>query len=786
MFTRIFYRSLISVALFSITALAVAAQTGSLSGTVTSEVNGELIPGVTLEIPKYNRTTSTDTEGRYEFADLPNGTYTIITHIEGFADKAAQVTIGNGPTRLDFVLSLKSINAEVTVTATGEEQSVYETFSSVNSVGTTRIAEKASTSVGEVLENEAGVSVRSFGGGGTGRPSIRGFEGDRVLVLQNGIRNGSVGAASGDHGEPVAALNLERLEVIKGPATLLYGSNAIGGVVNAVTDDENQPHEGIRGYFTGYGGTVNRQAGLAGGIEYGFGRSIFDLDLNASRDGDFRTPLGRIPNSGSRVHGGSGSYGYYADKGFVRGTVTLDRRRYGIPYAPLFESGELLSIINGGAECGGEEHLAGKEEDCEFDIDELKRIFADRLPPVPEEEIDIKMRRNNYRVVAGFRDLSSPIASGTFTIDFTDYRHQEIETEDGVDEVATTFDNDVFSYRAVFGQSRFGNLSGQFGFEGYRRSYLTEGAESLIEGRVRQNNFSVFGLQELSFEGVALQFGGRVETNRYDPSNPDLLDLDFTGVSGAVGVRFDVWKNGSFIVNASSSYRPPALEELYNFGPHIGTVTFEVGSQALTRERSNGLEFSFRQNSQRVRFNGSVFYNDIDDFIYLQPLDEDGDGQIDVEDGLPVAFYTQNDSRFVGADVSLEVDINRYFGAFFVGDVVSARLRDPDISLPRITPARARVGADLRYKGLSVRPEMLFVSQRGADDVFPLETSTDGYALFNVNGSYAFAVDRTAHIFTFGGLNLGDKLYRNHVNFLKDLVPERGRGFKASYTIRFF
>ncbi len=754
------------------------AQTGSLSGTVTTKSSAELVPGVTVEIKNLKRITETDGDGKYLFANIPDGTYIVTTHSDGFADKAQTVTVKGGAAILNFVLSLKSINAEVTITASGQEQSVYEVFSSVNSVGSTRIAEKASTSVGEVLEDEAGVSVRSFGGGATGRPSIRGFEGDRVLVLQDGIRNGSIGSGSGDHGEPIAAMNLERLEVIKGPATLLYGSNAIGGVINAVTDDEDQPHPGYSGYFTTFGGTVSQQAGIAGGIEYGVKNNLFEINFNAGRDSDFHTPLGKIPNSGSNTRGGSGSYGYFGEKAFFRSTLTIDRRRYGIPYAPLFESRELLSIINGGIDCSGD------PSPCQFRIDEMKRLFANELPPVPDAQIDIKMRRNNYRVISGFRDLKSPVASGTFTVDFTDYRHQELEGEGGTDTVATTFDNDVFSYRGVFGQAKTKKLSGQFGFEGYRKSYLTEGAEQLVDGRVRQHNFSAFILEEYSFEKFAVQFGARIENNRYRPTSANLTERSFTGLSTSLGLRYEAWNGGSFVANISSSFRPPSLEELYNFGPHVGTVTFERGNENLDRERSNGFEFSFRQNSAKVRFNGSIYYNALSNFVYLSPEDIDGNNFVDVEDGLPIGNYVQEDARFYGADASLDVDLNKYLAVYFVGDIVNAKLKDLDISIPRITPARARVGLDISVKNFNFRPEFLAVGKRGAGDIFSLETPTAGYGLFNFNVSYALTYKRTAHILTFGGQNVGDKLYRNHTNFLKDIVPESGRGFKASYTVR--
>ena len=571
---------------------------------------------------------------------------------------------------------------------------------------------------------------------------------------------------------------------------MLYGSSAIGGVVNAVTGDENIAHPGIRGYFSALGGTVNRQGGTSGGIEYGYKEFLFTAAGNFLNEQDFKTPLGEIPNSAARSYGGASSFGYFGDKGYVKGSFNLDRRRYGIPYAPLFESGELLSIANGGIKCAGKKEETpngANPPECQFNIFAIRDAFADELPPNSDEQIDIRMRRNNYRLSGGFRNLKSAIPQADFYIDFTDYRHEEIETVGGVDETATNFFNDTFTYRGVFQQAGYKNLTGRFGFEGFRRSYLTEGAEQLVDGRVRQNNFSVFALEEFAFNRVALQFGGRVETNLYRPTNPVYQERDFSGFSGAVGARFRLWQGASFVANFNSSYRAPALEELYNFGAHIGTVTFEIGDQNLGRERSNGIEFSLRQNLRRVRINGSFFYYGIKNFIYLAPQDADADGNIDVEDNLPVGAYLQNDSRFVGADVTVDVDINKYLGAFFIGDVVSARLRDAvNTPLPRITPARARFGVDFRYKGLSVRPEAVFVSRKSPEDVFALETPTAGYGLFNINASYTFSTEHYAHIFTLSGQNLNDELYRNHVSFIKDLLPEARRGIRASYTFRFF
>lgn len=749
---------------------AVFGQTAaSIKGTVTSQVNGAALHGVSVQIIQLRQSAETDDQGKYEFSGIAPGRYTLVTHIEGFSDQTTSVVLVGGATAtVDFNVSLTSLREEVTVTATGSEESVFESFQSVNSVGGTRIREQASTSIGEVLERESGVGKRGFGPGSS-RPVIRGFDGDRVLVLQDGARNGSLSSQSADHGEPVDTMNLERLEVIKGPATLLYGSNAIGGVVNAVTTDEEEPHSGARGYFTGLGATNNRQGGVSGGVEYGFNKFLLNVHGNTLREGDFRTPLGTIPNSSSRAYGGGTSLGYYGSKGFLNGSFNVDRRRYGVPYAPLFEEGSLLNA------------------DGEYDIYAIQNQFRNELPENPDEAIDLRMKRNNYRLRGGFHDLKGAIERGNFYIDYTNYRHEEIETADGVDEVATNFFNDTFSYRAMFQQKNYGKLSGRFGFEGFRRSYMTEGAESLIDGEVKQNNFAAFALQELSFDRVALQFGARVENNRYKPANTTLYDeRSFTGFSGAVGARFRLWEGASFVTNFNSSYRTPALEELYNEGPHIGTVTFEIGDQDLRRERSNGIEFSLRQRLNRVRFNGSIFYYNIDNFIFLAPQDVDGDGDVDVEDNLPVGAYSQGKARFVGADVSMNADITKWLGTFIIADTVKAELRDGGRPLPRITPLRVRVGADIRYKGLSVRPEGVFVKGKDAGNIFSLETPTAGYNLFNLNASYSITSEHFAHVFSVGTSNLGNTLYRNHLSFIKDLAPEPGRGARFSYTLRFF
>ncbi|HEX5708308.1 MAG TPA: TonB-dependent receptor [Pyrinomonadaceae bacterium] len=721
-------------------------QAGTLRGRITYAATGEPIHNVGVQIVQLRLSEVTGDDGSYEFTSVPPGTYTVVTHLEGIPDAARTVTVApGGEATADFALQLTDLREQVTVTASGIEESTAESFRSVNSVTSITLAEESHPSIGEVLEKEPGVAKRSFGPG-SARPVIRGFDGDRVLVLKDGIRTGSLGSQSGDHGEPIDVLQLERLEVVKGPATLLYGSNALGGVVNAITRDEQSPHEGWRGYFTGLAGTTNSQAAASAGVEYWYKNWGFWASGSGQRTGDYETPLGRVPNSKTRMATAEGGFGHFGARGFFSASYNHDERRYGVPFAGEFEPGE--------------ENEAARADEAEL--------------------IDLDMRRRNIRLSGGLRDLKSFVSAVRASLDFTDYRHRELEG----DIVGTTFDNDVFSYRAQFDQRKYKALAGRFGFEGFTRTYETVGAEALVRGPIEQKMFSVFGLEEFDFERVKFQLGGRVETNRFSPTDPQLAPRDFTGFSGAAGVLLRIYQGGALIANYTHSYRAPALEELYNFGPHVGNLTFEIGNPALTRERADGFDFSFRHSTPRARVDANVYYYNIRDFVFLAPVDEDGDGIVDIEDGLTVARYLQGDSRYTGADVGASFDVNEHVGVNLGMDVVSARLKDGDVPLPRIPPVRARVGLDLHHGGLSVRPEAVFVREQNA--LFPTETRTAGYTVFNVVGSYTIARPHFAHIISVNAFNLGDKLYRNHLSFIKELAPEMGRGVRLTYTVRFF
>jgi iron complex outermembrane receptor protein len=244
------------------------------------------------------------------------------------------------------------------------------------------------------------------------------------------------------------------------------------------------------------------------------------------------------------------------------------------------------------------------------------------------------------------------------------------------------------------------------------------------------------------------------------------------------------WKGGAFVANYSHSDRAPSLEELYNNGPHPGNLAFEIGNPNLKREIGNGLDFGVRHSSNRLRLEANGFYYRINNFIFLAPVDADDNGEVDTEDDLIVAEYRQGTSRYSGLEARLDAQLHSAIWLNLGLDYVNAELIETNTPLPRIPPLRGRVELEIRYKGLLLNPEVVMVQDQNR--LFPTESRTAGYTVFGISGSYLIAQQHAAHIISFNAFNLGDRLYRNHLSFIKGFAPEMGRGLRVTYTFRFF
>ena len=798
--------ALLLVALLVALAPVRAQPGGVISGTVSMKQTGGPMHGVSVVLLELGRTTLSEENGSYSFERVPPGTYHVVAHLDSLFTEAAQVVAleAGGAATADFSLSIAGERYEITVTASETHQDSFESFSSVDSYSSYDLSLMRDVSLGEALAQNVGTGVakRSFGPGAA-RPIIRGFDGDRVLVMEDGIRTGTLASQSGDHGEVINIGQLERLEIVKGPATLLYSGNAVGGTLNAISrhhEHHRHAHQGLRGYLSGAGGTANSFGAGSGGFEYGAKNWMLWGSAAASRSGDFQTPAGPVVNSRTRLRNGAGGIGWFGDKTYFSVTAKVDEGNYGVPFAAEFHG-------HGDEEAHDEEpedEKGEKHEDQEVE-------HEDEDEQAREEEVDritLDSSRTSYRLNWGLRNLEGAVEAVSLKLNLVRWRHAEVEHfEDGEQAIGSQFRNDQFVCRAVAEQGKKGAWGGRFGVWGIDRAYDVAGEEALSPP-VDQKGLAFFALEELALERVKFQFGARVETQRFSPAYaervreghaqddheeegesredeehdehgeiPDAVQRVFTGLSAAAGMHADLWRGGAFVANITRSYRAPALEELYNFGPHAGNLAFEIGDPSLLAESGNGVDFSLRHRQGRVRGEANFFFYDFSSFIF--PF-----AQGQVEDGFQVVEFTQLDARYVGAEALLDIQMHPSLSLNLGLDVVEARSTATNTPLPRIPPLRAKLGMDLSAGGFRVRPELILASAQ--NDTFTGETRTDGYAVVNLKASYTYAQTHVAHQFSVNVFNVGDRLYRNHSSFIKDLAPEMGRGVRFTYALRFF
>ena len=748
------------------TATVLAQETGAVRGTVTLEENGGPVHGAVILVVGSGAFALTDEQGMFEIDNIPASSYEVLAQREHLTAGRQMVTVDPGEAAtVDFVLGLSPVHEDVTVTASvGGTETTFEAFNAVTTLDSFDITRESAGSLGDALRNEPGIASRSFGPGSS-RPIIRGFDGDRVLILEDGLRTGDLSSQSGDHGVTIDPNGAERIEIVRGPATLLYGSNAVGGLVNVITPHESYREslfDGARAQFGTNVGSANAEAGTTASLQYSQNDVLVWGGGSMRRTDDYNTPQGAVENSASELTNARAGLGWFGDRFFASSGFTLEDGRYGVPFADEFHQAHGVHAGAGPA----------------------------------ETEIDIASRRRVGRFDMGLRNLANTVIEGVrVALNVIDWRHDELEVEDGIENIGTRFTNRTYIVRADADQRQTDRLSGRFGAWAQLRDFQAVGVEALAP-RTDQTSFAAFAYEEVDFRRTRLQFGGRVEQNDYRTAGrmvpdapaddhghshglevPDARDRQFLGASASVGLHTDVGADSAFVANLTHSHRAPALEELYNFGPHVGNLAFEVGNPTLDAETTLGLDVSFRHQTGRVRSNLNAYVYSIDNFIF-------GDRTGEVEDNLPVWYFIQGDSRFVGVDAKSSVRLGGNAWATLGIGYVDATLTTTGEPLPRIPPLRGTVSLDVPYGGFTFSPQLEFAGRQA--NVFRDETETNGYSVVNLRASYVWPRQHAAHILSFTGYNLTNELYRNHTSFIKDLAPEMGRGVRVNYSVRFF
>jgi iron complex outermembrane receptor protein len=708
---------------FCLLPLAAVAQTGTtLSGTISQAENGQPLSGAVVVIDELRREARTGDDGRYRFENVPPGQYHVGVRAKGHSARRTEVSVGTTPATLDISIDFDLLFAEVlSVSPTARPQ--FESYQPTTVLDGRELTKNLEATIGATLSEAPGVAMREFGAA-PARPVIRGLDGDRISVLEDGQRMGDLSSQSGDHSVPANPAAARKIEVVRGPATLLHGANAIGGLVNVITD--TIPSERVQGAFgnlTFNFGTNGGAAGGAGDMHVGNGQYALHVGGAGNRSGNYDTPDGEVDNSQSRTAMGQIGLSRTGEKHYVGVSYGYDDSNYGIP------------IVEG----------------------------PFRLTP----------RRHSISGRGGGQNLGGWLESYRATLGIRNYEHDEFEG----DAIGTTFHNDTIEGEALLSHDRFGRLVGSFGAWFMTRDFKAVGEEALTPA-VAQKAVAVFVYEEVESAHVTLQYGGRFDHSRFDPDQ-DRRKRTFNEWSASFGVLFKpqaAQDNIVIALNLARASRYPSLEELYYFGPHPGNLSYEIGNDELDAEHGFGLDLSLRGRATRFAGEFTFFRNDIANYIFRQPTGA-------VQDSFPVVRNIEVDSVITGIEAHGTVKLTNEIAAEVTYDMMRGDLKDDGGPLPRIPPQRVLAGLTYQKDAFQFGGGAQIVSDQNR--VFGEELPTEGYVTAKFFGSYSFAAADVMHTITARLDNAGDTLYRNHLNYLKELLPEIGHSFKVVYTIGF-
>lgn len=602
--------------------------------------------------------------------------------------------------------------------------------------------------LGETLKNMPGIA-QTFFGAGASRPVIRGLAGDRMRVLINGLDTIDASTTSPDHAVAGDVATVSRIEVVRGPASLVYGANAIAGVVNMIDDrvPRRYPDEGVQGHLRFVYGSDDDLISPSGAVTLaladhlvahaqGFYRHTNDYHVPGflrSRRLRLAQPLppgeeprGRAVNSDQRNWSAGGGLSWVGDDGFLGVAFTDNENNYGIPVA-----------------------LEGGEPGVRIDSSQQRiDILGRRRDPLPGiERIDLKFAYGDYT---------------------------QVELEDGV--VGTRFTNQGYEGRLDFVHAPIGDIQGSFGFQIRQRDFSALGEEAFVPPtKTRQWGLYVFERRTFT-NGLTIEGGLRLD--RQESRAPALGILrHFTGVSLNGGASLALANDWTIALSGFRVERAPTPEELFSNGPHLATFTFERGNVTLGEETARGGELSFKRLSGRITGSVNAFF-----YRYRNFIAERLTGAR--EDDLPVVQFSATPARLVGAEIEIATDLwqgeGRALHAQISGDIMRARDLALAAPLPRIPPMKARL--TLEYLGRLIDAGIAVTVANHQRRLAPQETPTSGYVDLGVHWrAHPFADQRLSLLVE--ARNLLDSEIRYHTSFLKELLPAPGRRFRI--TLRY-
>jgi len=635
--------------------------------------------------------------------------------------------------------------------------------------------------IGDLLAKLPGVSSTSFAPG-SARPVLRGQQGERVRVLIDGVGTADVSNTSVDHATTIEPLTVERIEVLRGPAVLLYGSQAIGGAVNVIDKriPTRMPEEPFHfDAFVGVDSASNLRTGAAsldlgvgadlvlhvdgswrktgnadiGGFQLSPGLRTELLEKAAEKETDgepdeaaeLREAAGRrgfIPNSAVE------SWTIHAGLGLILGQSTFGAAigwydsTYGVPTRP--------GAGHHHGEDGGDETEGEGEERVTIGLEQFRADFKGDI----------------YLGAGAFEQLK-------LRVGYSDYTHTEFEGG----EAGTTFDSKSIEARAELVQNTNGALRGSSGIQYQHRDFLAIGDEAYIAPNLT-DQFAVFTLQEYGTGPVQIEAAGRAEFTKVK-ANTLGIKRDYEAFSGALGLVYQGIEGVRIGLNGSRAERAPSAEELFSNGPHVATQAFEIGDPDLTTERAWGLEAYARGRIGAGTFNLTAYRQWFDNYIFLEATGEQ-------EDGLPVFEYLQQDADFWGFEAELTYPLLDTGRLRLLIDLsasyVEAELAD-GTAVPRIPPLSLLGALEAQTDAFDLRAEVQWFDAQKR--VTEFETPTDSFTLVNALVAWRPLAGQRNVTVQLAADNIFDVVGRRHASFTKDFVPLLGRNFRASVRLSF-
>jgi iron complex outermembrane receptor protein len=713
----------------------------TLSGRVVDTL-GTPLAQVRVTVLETERSTLTNAEGRYTLSDLPTGTYAVSFALVGYAPQIRRVTLADQDVTLNLTLRPTLIELqELQVTASPLATTSLTSPQPTSVLSTEDVQQNRAASLGETISVLPGIRSLSTGSG-IGKPVIRGLSSNRVLVLADGQRleNQQWGD---EHGPQVEAGEAERIEVIRGPASVLYGSDALGGVVNVVSKalpDALGRSPFVNGSVIASYASNNQQPDGTLMVEGASGGLGARASFTGRVSDDVRTPSGALFNSGGRALTGTGSLGHRGSWGSFSATYSHRDERVEIHEDPAESPGATP----------------------------LQRIAEDRAQisgnvPVGASHLDIELgyERNRRREFesAGATDVALGLLSRTYGADVR-LHHRPL-----------------------------GRFAGIIGVSGLRNRFEKFGEETLIPNN-EYDNVAVLAFEQAEFGQWSLSLGARYDHRRLDVENDAELGIGaerrtYNSLTGNLGLLYRVAERVALVLNLGRGYRSPTAFDLFSNGVHEGTVRFERGDPGLNNETSINTDLALRVQTQSLTAEIGGFANLIDNFIFPDPT-----GEIDPGSGFQIFQISQGNARLVGMEAAVELHPAPFLHLRGTADYTHGQNTTRDTPLPFIPPLRATYSVRLEGGAERWRLQDPYLSVAGESNtrqtrVDPEDFAPEGYTLVHLAAGFGLPLASRHLAFDFQLRNLFDKAYANFLSRYKTYALDAGRNLIVRVSTEF-